>query len=110
VIALARPLVAPRIASPARRPGHSCPASARPIPERTDDQEVRRLVEEAQDEVTQLLIEHRDQLDSLSRGPLESETLDAINAYRAAGVTMNNQRSRSPVIRWSASDDGSLAA
>jgi len=62
------------------------------------------------DEVTQPLIEHRDQLDSLSRGLLEAETLDAIDAYRAAGVTMNKQRSGSPVIRWSTSDDGSLAA
>ena len=51
------------------------------------DQEVRRMVEEAHAEVTRLLTEHRDQLDSLARALLEAETLDAPEAYAAAGVT-----------------------
>ena len=39
-------------------------------------------------EVTQLLSDHRDQLDSLAHALLEAETLDAIDAYAAAGVPM----------------------
>jgi cell division protease FtsH len=52
------------------------------------DQEVRRLVEAAQDEVVKLLTEHRDQLDSLTHALLAAETLDAPDAYAAAGVPM----------------------
>jgi cell division protease FtsH len=52
------------------------------------DQEVRRLVDEAHAEVTQLLSDHRDQLDSLSHALLKAETLDAPDAYSAAGVPM----------------------
>ena len=52
------------------------------------DEEVRRLVDEAHAEVTQLLTEHRDQLDSLAHALLEAETLDAPDAYAAAGVPM----------------------
>ncbi|MGO9495201.1 MAG: ATP-dependent zinc metalloprotease FtsH [Solirubrobacteraceae bacterium] len=74
------------------------------------DQEVRRLVEEAQDEVTQLLIEHRDQLDSLSHALLEAETLDAIDAYRVAGVPMRSSEVTHPSSGRPASHDGSLAA
>ncbi len=52
------------------------------------DEEVRRLVDEAHDEVTRVLTEHRDQLESLARALLEAETLDAPDAYKAAGVEM----------------------
>src|SRR5437879_496051 len=52
------------------------------------DEEVRRLVDEAHAEVTQLLTEHRDQLESLASALLEAETLDAADAYAAAGVPM----------------------
>jgi cell division protease FtsH len=52
------------------------------------DQEVRRLVDDAHAEVTQLLSEHRDQLDHLSHALLDAETLDAVDAYTAAGVPM----------------------
>ena len=51
------------------------------------DEEVRRI-DDAHDEVTQLLTEHRDQLDSLAHALLEAETLDAPDAYAAAGVPM----------------------
>jgi cell division protease FtsH len=54
------------------------------------DEEVRRLVDEAQSEVTTLLVEHRGQLDSLTHALLEAETLDAPEAYAAAGVSMRN--------------------
>jgi cell division protease FtsH len=52
------------------------------------DQEVRRLIDDSQAEVTQLLSDHRDQLDSLAHALLAAETLDAIDAYAAAGVSM----------------------
>jgi cell division protease FtsH len=52
------------------------------------DEEVRHLVEEAHTEVSQLLSEHRDQLDSLTHALLDAETLDAPEAYSAAGVRM----------------------
>jgi cell division protease FtsH len=50
------------------------------------DEEVRRLVETAHEEVFELLSEHRQQLEDLARALLEAETLDAIDAYGAAGL------------------------
>jgi cell division protease FtsH len=50
------------------------------------DQEVRRLVDDAHHEVTQLLSNHREQLESLTQALLASETLDAVDAYAAAGA------------------------
>jgi cell division protease FtsH len=47
---------------------------------------VRRIVDDAYSEVLELLREHRDQLDALARALLEHETLDADDAYAAAGV------------------------
>jgi cell division protease FtsH len=52
------------------------------------DQEVQRLVDEAHREVTQLLTDHRDQLNNLAHALLAAETLDAIDAYAAAEVPM----------------------
>jgi cell division protease FtsH len=54
--------------------------------ERVDD-EVRRIVDEAYADVTQLLSENRDKLDALTDALLEAETLDEPEAYAAAGVT-----------------------
>ncbi|HVU77831.1 MAG TPA: ATP-dependent zinc metalloprotease FtsH [Gaiellaceae bacterium] len=56
--------------------------------QRLIDEEVHRIVEDAHAEVTQLLSDHRDQLDSLTHALLEAETLDAPDAYGAAGVPM----------------------
>ena len=50
------------------------------------DREVRRIVEDAYEAVTNLLTEHRDKLDSLTDRLLELETLDMDEAYAAAGV------------------------
>ena len=64
---------------------------------RTDwliDQEVQRLVEDAHAEVTELLRDHRDELDSLAEALLQAETLDAVDAYRAARAPM---RSAQPI-------------
>jgi hypothetical protein len=51
-------------------------------------EEVRRIVDDAHVEVTQLLTDHREQLDGLTHALLEAETLDAPDAYAAAGVPM----------------------
>jgi cell division protease FtsH len=50
------------------------------------DQEVQRVVEAAHASVTRLLTEHRSQLESLARALLAQETLEAADAYAAAGV------------------------
>jgi cell division protease FtsH len=50
------------------------------------DDEVRKLVETAHREVTQLLEEHRSQLEGLAQALLAAETLDAADAYAAAGL------------------------
>ena len=52
------------------------------------DEEVQRIVDHAHAEVTQLLTEHRGQLDSLTHALLEAETLDAPDAYAAASVPL----------------------
>jgi cell division protease FtsH len=54
--------------------------------QRLVDEEVRRLVEDAHEEVTRLLSDHRPQLESLAQALLKAETLDAPDAYAAAGV------------------------
>jgi cell division protease FtsH len=51
------------------------------------DEEVRRIVQEARQEVVTLLRGNRDKLDSLAQALLEHETLDEEAAYAAAGVT-----------------------
>ena len=51
------------------------------------DDEVRRIVGEAEDEVAALLTENRTRLDALAAALLEHETLDEDDAYAAAGVT-----------------------
>jgi cell division protease FtsH len=50
------------------------------------DEEVRRLITKAQDEVVVLLRENRDKLDSLAEALLEHETLEQNEAYAAAGI------------------------
>jgi len=53
--------------------------------QRVVDAEVHALVEGAHQEVTRLLEEHRDQLEGLAQALLKAETLDALDAYAAAG-------------------------
>ena len=62
--------------------------------QQTIDDEVRRIVEEAHGEVTRLLTEHRDKLESLTERLMEKETLDMDEAYEAAGVP----RPRAPEV------------
>jgi cell division protease FtsH len=54
--------------------------------QRLVDDEVRRIVEESYVEVTRVLTDHRDQLDSLTDALLREETLDEDAAYAAAQV------------------------
>jgi cell division protease FtsH len=52
------------------------------------DQEVRRIVDESERDVINLLEEHREQLDALANALLERETLDQHEAYQVAGVPL----------------------
>ncbi len=69
-------------------PGASATSEAT---QRMIDEEVRRLVDGAHEEVTRLLADHRDQLESLAHALLKAETLDAIDAYAAAGVPAHEE-------------------
>ena len=62
----------------------STPASPATL-ERVDE-ETRRIVEGAEDEVIALLEHERGRLDALARALLEQETLDQADVYRIAGV------------------------
>ena len=62
-------------------------AEASPETQKLLDDEVRRIVAEAHDEVVGLLTENRSRLDALANALLERETLDEDDAYAAAGVT-----------------------
>jgi cell division protease FtsH len=55
------------------------------------DEEVRRIVETAHDEVTQELRAHRSNLDALVGELMAHETLDQTAAYAAAGLSLNHQ-------------------
>jgi cell division protease FtsH len=50
------------------------------------DEETRRIIDEAEDEVTDLLGRERSRLDVLAHALLEQETLDQADAYRLAGI------------------------
>jgi cell division protease FtsH len=60
--------------------------------QRLVDEEVRRMIDTAHQEVTGLLTEHREQLESLAQALLASETLDGLDAYAAAGVPVSQQQ------------------
>ena len=63
--------------------------------QRLVDQEVRRIVESAHQEVSKLLRSRRPHLDSLVAALLEHETLSEDQAYEAAGLPRNPARARS---------------
>jgi cell division protease FtsH len=64
--------------------------------QRLVDEEVRKLVESAHEQVTRLLVDHRDQLESLAQALLKVETLDARDAYAAAGVPAHREAEAAP--------------
>jgi cell division protease FtsH len=59
--------------------------------QRLIDEEVRRLVDGAHEDVTRLLAEQRERLEGLAQALLKAETLDAKDAYAAAGVPMRSE-------------------
>jgi cell division protease FtsH len=59
--------------------------------QRLVDEEVRRLIDGAHQEVTSLLSEHRDQLERLAQALLKAETLDGLDAYAAAGLPAHRE-------------------
>jgi len=61
-------------------------AEVSPATQQLVDDEVRRIVDAAHEQVVALLQENRDKLDSLAMALLEHETLDEDDAYAAAGV------------------------
>jgi cell division protease FtsH len=75
-------------------PGDGAGASAEPASPRTlelVDEEVRRMVDAAYEEVLALLAAERWRLDALAEALLERETLDQIDAYRVAGLAEPEQ-------------------
>jgi len=55
------------------------------------DEEVRHLIDDAHEQVTQLMSANRERLDSLVDALLEHETLEQDEAYAAAGIPMTGQ-------------------
>jgi cell division protease FtsH len=71
-------------------------AEVSPATQQRIDDEVRRIVEEAHQEVIALLKENRSKLDSLAAALLEHETLDEEDVYAAAGVPRSATASAEP--------------
>ena len=61
---------------------------AAPPTQQLVDEEVRRIVDGAEEEVTELLERERGRLEALARALLERETLDQPEAYELAGVEL----------------------
>jgi cell division protease FtsH len=74
------------------------PEEASEDTQRLVDQEVRKLIATAHDDVTRLLIEHRHQLDSLAVALLEHETLDQASAYAAAGLVRGHTETTGVIV------------
>jgi cell division protease FtsH len=80
--------IGPMAVAEGPRDGFLLPGAAPVSPatqERVDD-EARRIIDEAEDEVTSLLERERPRLDALAHALLEHETLDQADAYRLAGA------------------------
>jgi cell division protease FtsH len=81
--------IGPIAVLPSEAQGPLLPGAA-PTSEHTQrvvDEEVRRIVDAAHEEVLDLLTGNRDKLESLTRALLEHETLDEAEAYAAARAT-----------------------
>jgi cell division protease FtsH len=80
--------IGPVAVADGQQDGFLLPGAPRPSPatEERVDGEVRRIVDEAEDEVADLLEHERHRLDALAEALLERETLDQADAYRIAGV------------------------
>jgi cell division protease FtsH len=73
--------------SPLSGAGDVCPVTQQLV-----DEEVRHLIEQAHEQVTQLTSSNRDKLDALAQALLDHETLDQDEAYAVAGVGMPSER------------------
>jgi cell division protease FtsH len=62
------------------------------------DDQVRKLIDTAHVAVTELITAHRDQLETLARALMKSETLDKADAYAAAGLPVEDQEDGEPGI------------
>ncbi|MGZ4299225.1 MAG: ATP-dependent zinc metalloprotease FtsH [Solirubrobacteraceae bacterium] len=58
-----------------------------PVTQQLVDEEVRHIIGQAHENVTQLMTAHRAQLDALAAALLTRETLEQDEAYAAAGIT-----------------------
>jgi len=65
--------------------------------QRVVDAEIKRIVESAHDDVSELLLANRSNLDSLVAALLDRETLDEADAYAAAGLPRNQLARPEPV-------------
>jgi cell division protease FtsH len=65
--------------------------------QRVVDAEIKRIVESAHDDVSELLLANRSNLDSLAAALLDRETLDEADAYTAAGLPRNQLARPEPV-------------
>jgi cell division protease FtsH len=74
------------------------------------DEEVRKLVDSAHDEVVTLLQENRERLDSLAHALLEHETLDQADAYAAAGIEPPPDQARGRLVAAARVEKGELPA
>jgi len=57
-----------------------------PVTQELIDEEVRHLIEQAHEQVTQLMSANRDKLDALAQALLDKETLEQDEAYQLAGI------------------------
>ncbi len=73
--------------------------------QRLVDEEVRRIVSDAHDQVLALLDEHRDNLESLTNRLVANESLDQDDAYRAAGISPPALRTDTPTARAHSDQD-----
>ena len=63
-----------------------------PVTQRLVDEEVRHLIEDAHEQVTQLMSANRDKLEGLAEALLGHETLEQDEAYAAAGIEAPRER------------------
>ena len=84
--------IGPLAVGDGRADGALLPGAATPAPEtqKLVDDETRRIVEQAEAEVIELLRRERARLDALADALLEKETLDQAEAYEIAGVSQPN--------------------
>ncbi|HYB25111.1 MAG TPA: hypothetical protein VEF89_00705 [Solirubrobacteraceae bacterium] len=57
-----------------------------PVTQQLVDEEVRHLIEQAHEQVTQLMSSNREKLDALAQALLDRETLDQDEAYAVASI------------------------